>query len=86
MIKKKYSEGIKLSAQRKGLPKLAQQYVIISDEQVELAKKCVLYLTRQMREYQSNEYNVLYGCHIMTIYLRVYHPRKELIIESLTGY
>jgi hypothetical protein len=57
MIKKKYSEGIKLSAQRKGLPKLAQQYVIISDEQVELANKCVLYLTRQMREYQSNQYN-----------------------------
>ena len=38
MVKKKYSEGIKLSAQRKGLPKLAQQSLIISDSEVELAK------------------------------------------------
>jgi hypothetical protein len=57
MITKKYSEGIKLSAQRKGLPKLAQQHVIISNEQVQLAMKCVLYLTCQMKEYQANEVN-----------------------------
>jgi hypothetical protein len=57
MIQQKYREGIKLSAQRKGLPRLAQQSMIISDTDIELAKKCILHLVSQMKRFLNDEFN-----------------------------
>jgi hypothetical protein len=50
----KYKESNLLIAQRKGLPRLIQQQVIISDEEIRLAKLCILKLKQQMRNYNSN--------------------------------
>jgi hypothetical protein len=54
MIAQKYREGIKLTGQTKGLPKLLQQSLIVSDRDAELARKCVLYLTQTIRKFSSN--------------------------------
>jgi hypothetical protein len=49
----KYQESNILIAQRKGLPTLVQQRIIISDEDVELAKKCVVYLKHEINKLSS---------------------------------
>ena len=45
MVKEKYLDGNILIAQRMGLPSLLQQSIIVSNGQVELAKKCVILLS-----------------------------------------
>lgn len=50
MIAQKYLEGNMLTAQKMGLPRLVQQALIVSDNDAELAKKCVLYLIQQLKE------------------------------------
>jgi hypothetical protein len=55
MIKQKYLEGNILIAQRKGLPRLAQQSLIVSDSDVELAKKCFIYLIEQIKKLERGE-------------------------------
>jgi hypothetical protein len=50
MEKEKYSEGNKLTAQKMGLPSLLQQDLIISNDRVDLTKKCVSYLLQQIRQ------------------------------------
>src|SRR5919199_871177 len=45
----KYRESNLLIAQRKGLPSLIQQRVIVSDEEVQLARLCVLRLKQQIQ-------------------------------------
>lgn len=50
MISQKYLEGNILIAQQAGLPKSLQRHLIVSDEDVEIAKKCILYLTQQLKE------------------------------------
>ncbi len=54
MIAQKYREGVKLTGQTKGLPKLLQQSLIVSNRDAELARKCVLYLTQTIRKFNSN--------------------------------
>jgi hypothetical protein len=48
MNKQKYFESNVLIAQRKGLPNIVQQKLIISDEDKELARECFLYLKDQI--------------------------------------
>ncbi len=50
MVSQKYLEGNILIAQQAGLPKLLQRHLIVSDEDVDLAKRCILYLTQQLKE------------------------------------
>lgn len=50
MNKQKYFESNLLIAQRKGLPNVVQQKLIISDEEKELAKECFLYLKDQIQQ------------------------------------
>jgi hypothetical protein len=50
MVKQKYHESNVLVAQKKGLPRLMQQRLIVSDNDIELAKKCILYLKLQIQE------------------------------------
>ena len=60
MIAKKYEEANSLTAQRKSLPSFIQQQIIISDSEIELAKKCVLYLIQQLRD-NHNQVWIPYG-------------------------
>jgi hypothetical protein len=50
MNKQKYFESNVLIAQRKGLPNIVQQKLIISDEDKELAKECFLYLRDEIQQ------------------------------------
>jgi nitrite reductase/ring-hydroxylating ferredoxin subunit len=54
MNSEKYRESNLLIAQRKGLPRLIQQQVIVSDEDIRLAKLCILNLKQQIQNYSSN--------------------------------
>ena len=49
----KYRESNLLIAQRKGLPSLVQQKIIVSDKEVRLAKLCVSYLKDQIQKLLS---------------------------------
>jgi hypothetical protein len=50
MNKQKYFESNVLIAQRRGLPNIVQQKLIISDEDKELAKECFLYLRDEIQQ------------------------------------
>jgi hypothetical protein len=50
MNKQKYLESNVLIAQRKGLPNIVQQKLIISDGDKELAKECFLYLREEIQQ------------------------------------
>jgi hypothetical protein len=57
MIAKKYQESNKLISQSKGLPNLIQQQIIISDEEIEDTKNCVLLIKQKIQELKSqNKY------------------------------
>lgn len=51
MVRQKYYDGNVLIAQRMGLPSLLQQDLIVSDSQVELAKKSARYILGQVKRY-----------------------------------
>ncbi|MGB8033299.1 MAG: hypothetical protein WCF03_05705, partial [Nitrososphaeraceae archaeon] len=53
MTTKIYLEGNRLIAQRMGLPMLMQQALIVSDHDVQLSKKCVLYLIQQIKKFSA---------------------------------
>jgi hypothetical protein len=57
MIPEKYEESNDLIAQLKGLPSKVQQKAIVSKEQIELTKKCLLYIKGQIQEYCNKGYN-----------------------------
>ena len=69
MIPKKYEESNSLTAQRKSLPSFIQQQIIISDRDIDLAKQCLLYLTRQLRDNHN----------------QVWIPYGEILGEALEG-
>jgi hypothetical protein len=50
MVPEKYQQSNKLIAQSKGLPNLIQQQVIISDEEIELTKNCILLIKQKINE------------------------------------
>ena len=50
MIPEKYQESNLLIAQRKGLPALVQQRIIVSDDDVKLAKSSILYLKQEIKK------------------------------------
>jgi len=50
MIQKKYHESNLLIAQRKGLPTLLQQDLVVSDESLELAGQCIFHVKNQIQE------------------------------------
>ncbi len=54
MIPEKYKESVNLIAQIKGLPMLIQKQIILSDEEIELAKECILYLKQRISELNSS--------------------------------
>ncbi|TLX89588.1 MAG: hypothetical protein E6K97_04940 [Thaumarchaeota archaeon] len=60
MIQKKYEESNSLTAQTKSLPSFIKQHVIISDSEIELAKKCVRHLIRQLQT-NNHELWIPYG-------------------------
>jgi hypothetical protein len=57
MVAQKYLEGNQLIAQRKGPPVLMQQSLIVSDLDIEHAKKCVLFLIHHLRRFTNNKIN-----------------------------
>ncbi|MGC2681144.1 MAG: hypothetical protein WA323_04690 [Candidatus Nitrosopolaris sp.] len=51
MVQEKYLDGNMLIAQKMGLQSLLQQSTIVSNSQVELAKKCVSYILQQIKQH-----------------------------------
>jgi hypothetical protein len=54
MIPEKYQESNLLIAQRKGLPALVQQKIIVSDEEVRLANASILYLKQEIKKLSTS--------------------------------
>ena len=59
MVTKKYEESNKLISQSKGLPNLIQQQIIISNEEIETTKNCILLIKQKINELKSS--NNKYG-------------------------
>jgi hypothetical protein len=60
----KYQESNFLIAQKMSLPYELQQQVIVSDQEIELAKQCVLYLKQEIKKLSSTsaiKKKILYG-------------------------
>ena len=51
MVQEKYLDGNILIAQKMGLPSLLQQSIIVSNSQIEFAKKCVSHILHQIRQH-----------------------------------
>ena len=58
MIKAKYEESTTLIAQRKGLPSFIKNQVIVSNQDVELAKQCAPYIKQELRKLSENKIDV----------------------------
>jgi hypothetical protein len=54
MIPEKYQESNLLIAQRKGLPALVQQRIIVSDDDVKLSKSSILYLKQEIKKLSTD--------------------------------
>jgi hypothetical protein len=66
MIAEKYQESNMLIAQTKGLPSLIQELVIVSSEDIDLAKQSIIYLKQELQRYlkaagKSNGVWIPYG-------------------------
>ncbi|MDQ6865943.1 MAG: hypothetical protein M3044_19210, partial [Thermoproteota archaeon] len=57
MVARKYQESNLLIAQRKGLPALLQEQMIISNEEIRLAKLCIQFLSRQIERLSKDNKN-----------------------------
>jgi hypothetical protein len=57
MIPEKYQESNLLIAQRKGLPALVQQRIIVSDDDVKLSKSSILYLKQEIKKLSTDVNN-----------------------------
>jgi len=57
MISQKYQESKELISIRKGLPNLIQQQIVISDNEIELAKNCILLIKQKIAELCSKNNN-----------------------------
>jgi hypothetical protein len=55
MNPEKYRESNLLIAQRKGLPRLIQQQVIVSEEELRLAKFCISHIKERIQKYSSKD-------------------------------
>ena len=75
----KYRESNLLIAQRKGLPSLVQQRVIVSDEEVRLARLCVLKLKRQIQTLLSMSAKPGYNNSTNPVWI----PYIEILAEML---
>ena len=53
MIPQKYQESKELISKRKGLPNMIQQQIVISDNEIELAKDCILLIKQKITELRS---------------------------------
>lgn len=61
MIKKKYEESNRLIAQRRGLPSLVQEQLIVSMEEIQNAKDCVLLLKETILKNRDNNIWIPYN-------------------------
>ena len=57
MVAEKYQKSKELIAQKKGLPSIIQQQIIISDDEIEITKNCVLIIKQKINELKSNNKN-----------------------------
>jgi hypothetical protein len=57
MIPQKYQESKELISIRKGVPNLIQQQIVLSDDEVELAKDCVLLIKQNITKLRSKNNN-----------------------------
>ena len=54
MIRKKYHESNVLIGQRKGLPSVVQEQIIVSDNEIQFAKECILLIKKELVENYNN--------------------------------
>jgi hypothetical protein len=57
MVQQKYEESNKLISQSKGLPNIIQQQIIISDDEIETAKSCILLIKEKIKELRLKNNN-----------------------------
>lgn len=57
MIQQKYRDSNKLIAESKGFPNLIQQQIIISDNEIETTKNCILLIKQKINELKSSNKN-----------------------------
>jgi hypothetical protein len=57
MIPQKYQESKELISIRKGLPNLIQQQIVLSDNEIELARDCILLIKQKITELRSKNGN-----------------------------
>lgn len=57
MIPQKYQESKELISIRKGFPNLIQQQIVISNDEIELAKDCILLIKQKITELRSKNNN-----------------------------
>ena len=57
MVQQKYLEGNILTAQRMGLPSLLQRQIVVSHNQIDLARKGASYLIEQMKQFNNPDSN-----------------------------
>ena len=79
MTPEKYSESNTLTFQKLGLPDFVQQRIIVSDFEVELARKCVLYLKQQIKSLCP----IRYVCNEFKPLNPVWIPYQQYLGESL---
>jgi hypothetical protein len=77
MIPEKYHESNLLIAQRKGLPALVQQKIIVSDEEVKLASTSILYLKQEIKKLSTSINNN--GSSITSVWI----PYLQYLAEAL---
>ena len=54
MIPEKYKESNMLIGYKKGLPDLIQQQIIVSNEEIEFTRKCILYIKENLKKYKDD--------------------------------
>jgi hypothetical protein len=77
MIPEKYQESNLLIAQRKGLPALVQQKIIVSDEEVRLANASILYLKQEIKKLSTSINNI--NSNITSVWI----PYLQYLAEAL---
>ena len=60
MVKEKYEESTMLIAQRKGLPSIIQDQLIVSKKEIELAKHCAQYIKQQIKSNVKHDFWIPY--------------------------
>ena len=91
MIPQKYQESTKLISLTYGLPNIIQQQIVISDNEIELARNCILLIKQKITELQSKNNNMMetkypYGYLMHNSWKKNHLPTKVLTLDFKNEY